>query len=253
MGLTIHYRFKAPGKEIRAARTFIEAMRSKALDLPFKEVGEIVDLQGDAADFNRAGRDNPNFWMLIQAQRHLEPVPIRGRPDMKRHYSVSPKRVIAFSAWPGEGCEEANIGLCLYPATLKTEEDGTLRTGGSGWHWSSFCKTQYANEHGMQNFLTCHLAVIKLLDFAKELGILEYVNDEGNYYEKRDMEALVKEIGEWDTMIAGYAGALKDMLGEGKGLQAPIMDRPNFEHLEAKGQETNPPIPAPVVELIKHA
>ena len=60
------------------------------------------------------------------------------------------------------------------------------------------------------------------------------VKDEGGYYEKRDVESLVREIGEWNAMIAGFAGKLKDQIGE--ELQAPILKFPNFEHLEAEGR-----------------
>ena len=39
-----------------------------------------------------------------------------------------------------------------------------------GWRWHSFCKTQYASDPrcgGVENFLRCHLCVVKLLDFPQ--------------------------------------------------------------------------------------
>ncbi len=117
----------------------------------------------------------------------------------------------------------------------------TIRTRLSGWFWGSFCKTQYASnpEHGgVPHFLRCHLAVVKLLDRAKELGILESVSDEGDYWEDRDVESLARHVGEWNSMLAGWAGQLKDALedqGNGLSLQAGILGFPNFEHLEAAG------------------
>jgi len=32
--------------------------------------------------------------------------------------------MITFTAWPGEGCEESNFGLCQYPAELVDPRHG---------------------------------------------------------------------------------------------------------------------------------
>jgi hypothetical protein len=74
-----------------------------------------------------------------------------------------------------------------------------------------------------------------MLDHAKQLGILASVSDEGEFWEKRDMKALAREVGEWNEHIAGLAGKLKDMFGG--NIEAPITRFPDFEHLEAKGQQ----------------
>ena len=46
---------------------------------------------------------------------------------------------------------------------------------------------------------------------------------------------MVQEIGDWNTMIAGWAGRLKDAFGD--GVQSEITKFLDFEHLEAKGRE----------------
>ncbi|KKL23506.1 hypothetical protein LCGC14_2424670, partial [marine sediment metagenome] len=68
------------------------------------------------------------------------------------HYDVRPTHLIAFRAWPGEGCEEANFGLCIYPKTIEIDDHSTgrkrrIRTGLSGWCWSSFCKFRHDSRH----------------------------------------------------------------------------------------------------------
>ena len=73
-----------------------------------------------------------------------------------------------------------------------------------------------------------------MLDHAKELGILESVSDEGDFWEKRGIEALSREVGQWNEMIAAWAGQLKDQFGD--SLLAAISQFPNFEHLEARGR-----------------
>ena len=113
-----------------------------------------------------------------------------------------------------------------------------IRTRLGGWCWGSFCKTQYASNSecgGLPNFLRCHLSVIRMLDHAKELGILESVNDEGEFWEKRDVEALAREVGLWNEMIAAWAAQLKDQFGD--ALVSAIAKFPDFERLAAEGRK----------------
>lgn len=242
MGLTIHYSLRSRARKPERVREQLAKLRSRALDLPFQEVGDLVEFSGPDCHFDRCDREDPNRWLLIQSSQHV---------DHPRHreysYTVPPTHVIAFSTWPGNGCEQANVGLCRYPDTVEVDHPvrrgrrETIRTRLRGWFWSSFCKTQYASNAeygGVPHFLRCHLAVVKLLDRAKELGILESVSDEGDYWRDRNVEALARCVGEWNADIAGWAGRLKDALedqGEGLSLQARILEYPNFEHLEAAG------------------
>ena len=236
MGLTIHYRLQLKSASPNKARQLLEQLRQKAVNLPFKEVGEIVEFAGDSADHDKIDKDDPHRWLLIQAGGYVE--------HDERHYCVTPQRIIAFSTWPGEGCEEANFGLAVYPKTIEVEDRSgwphrtkRIRTNSGGWSWSSYCKTQYASNPecgGVENFLRCHLSVVKLLDHAAELGVLKGVRDEGDFWEKRDLPALVKDVGDWNSLIAGWAGRLKDEFGG--AVDAEIAKYPNYEHLEAKGR-----------------
>ena len=91
-----------------------------------------------------------------------------------------------------------------------------------------------------------------MLDKAKELGCLERLSDEGGFWEKRDLQALVKEIGSWNEMIAAFGGKLKDLLGDGPlGLQSAISEYPNVERLEAAGQSKLPPGVERLAKLIQ--
>jgi hypothetical protein len=218
MGLTIHYSFKAPGSEAQA-RQFVRALHQAAQDLPFKELDQVVELSGEQCNPDGHPREGPLRWLLIQATGSVESKP-QGRNRDQGYttwFNVPPCRLIAFTAWPGEGCEAANFGLCQYPAVIETD-CGLLKTDLSGWRWSTFCKTQYASNPkcgGVANFLRCHLTVIAMLDRAKALGCLECVSDEGGFWDKRDLPALVQEIGSWNEMIAAFGGKLKDLLGDG--------------------------------------
>ena len=237
MGLTIHYSLRSNARSRETARELVARLRGRAMDLPLERVDDIIELRGAACDFDQYDREHSNRWLLIQAGQSVDDPHYQGYS-----YTVTPQHVIAFSTWPGEGCEEANFGLCRYPAWIevnfpKFSRNRRVPTGLRGWSWHSFCKTQYASNPecgGLRHFLRCHLAVIAMLDQARSLGILEHVSDDGKFWEKRDMEALAREVGQWNQMIAGWAGQLKDVLGD--EVFSAITEFPDFEHLEAKGR-----------------
>jgi len=81
--------------------------------------------------------------------------------------------------------------------------------------------------------------VVKLLDVIQAGGMVEVeVRDEGEYWHDRDIEALAKEVGNWNEFIAAFSGAIKDATGKkGVTIESAIAGFPNFERLEAKGQE----------------
>lgn len=239
MGLTIHYKLKSNAESTDEARRLVEALREFALKLPFKEVGNIVEFKGEDCDFHKADKDDEYRWLKVQSQQYID-------GGIHSFAGVIPSRIIAFTTWPGEGCEEANFGLCLYPESIEIEGENVSTGLGTGSLWKSFCKTQYASNPecgGVENFLKCHLAVISLLDHAKSMGILESVSDESDYWEKRDLEALVNGIGEWNEFIAAFSGALKDALGESDKdakLVSEISKHPGFERMEAGFERKNP-------------
>ncbi len=230
MGLTIHYRLRSGACTPAAARQLVEQLRQRALDLPFQQVGPLVELTGDACNFDKRPRDDPHRWRLIQARESV----VRG----PYHYDVRPRHVIAFETQPGDGCEQANFGLCRYPAVIIIQHGTTpsmrLNTGLSGWCWGSFCKTQYASNPdcgGVANFVRCHLSVVRMLDRARELGILAEVVDEGDYWQKRDVAALASQVGDWNEVIAAQLGQLKDLVGD--GVEGEIAKFPDFDRLQA--------------------
>ncbi|MBI2191949.1 MAG: hypothetical protein HYU36_08195 [Planctomycetes bacterium] len=65
--------------------------------------------------------------------------------------------------------------------------------------------------------------------------MLARVNDDSIYWKKRDVKALARQVGQWNTMIAGRVGRLNDALGHSG--DSAISKFPDFEHLEAKGRE----------------
>ena len=73
-----------------------------------------------------------------------------------------------------------------------------------------------------------------MLDHAQELGLSPTVHDEGDYWQRRDIKALARQMEGWNEDLAAWAGQLKDQMGD--QLVAAIAQFANFEHLEAAGQ-----------------
>lgn len=171
MGLTIHYEFRLNTLLLKDVRKVLKELKEHALALPFKEVGEIVEFTEDECDPD-FHRDNGNIYrgLKVQSQQYVT--------ECSVSYGILPKHIVAFSTWPGEGCEEANFGLCLYPETIEREGRKITTNIGQGFRWKSFCKAQYASSPdcgGMRNFLRSHLALLGLLGHADEIGVLDSV------------------------------------------------------------------------------
>ena len=228
MGLTIHWSLKSTGNRLRAEHQLAE-LRAACLDLPFESVGEIKWLCRPGIQKVLDARDHELHWAVIQAGQN---VAVEKTSGWTRYQVLYPEELLCFSTWPGEGCEEANFFLGHY-ASYIDYYGRTIPTGRSGWCGRSSCKTQYASNVSVPHFLRCHLAVCAALEKAKALKLVKEVHDEGDYWTKRDVAALAKEVGEWNEMVAGIAGALSDATGI-SGL-SPITEHPQFERLEHAG------------------
>ena len=79
---------------------------------------------------------------------------------------------------PGEGCEPVLLMLSTY----RTDRTPI-------WTGYSSCKTQYAKK-----FKKMHEVVCKILDFAKEEGILYHATDSCEFYEYRDWKTSMKVV-----------------------------------------------------------
>jgi len=223
MGLTIHYtiEFNGTSKQLRKK---LEKIRQACRDLPFEEVGEkvetvritkaLIDLWGYYQESCYEGRTT-----VEQRDEHFAGLGIdpwqmvelgEWRQDGTTYWKeVKPTTMVSLPLWPGEGCESSD----LYFQRIR----GKLRC-------RSYCKTQYA-----EDFVRCHLLVVKLLDMLKAEGFDVVCHDEGGYYETRDLKVLAKNINEFTTTIAGLLGDLKSAAKEnGMVVEAPIETCQNY-------------------------
>jgi len=219
MGLTINWEVEFNGT-IKQLQEKLEKIRQKCMDLPFKVVGKevqivkitqkVIDTWNELqkkyfypnnTDENLAKRDKEmeklgvTTWQMVEAQNRK---------------GLKPIVMVSLSLLPGDGCESANLNF------LKEGRKFVCYSG---------CKTQYA-----EYFMQCHLLIIRLLDMLKEEGFtIVFVNDDGDYWETRDVEILAKNINEETAMLGNVLGGLQQLAKEtGMTIEAPIEKCKNY-------------------------
>jgi hypothetical protein len=253
MGLTVYYDWKVKA-ELPAAYRLISKLHRIAQELPFDRVSEVYE-QGapqGAAKFQPYTGKFCHGWLYLP----------RKRGDGEEELVHVPAIHAIFFTAQVAGAETVLVGLASHPPVvvhcedvIERDEDGqelrrfcnqgepiefpTRRRGYYSWH--SFCKTQYAGNPrlgGEANFLKAHLSLIELFDRMMALGVKVCVRDDSQYAKHRDVNRLLASLRQWDAIVAGIAGKLSDALrDDSNAVLAPIIDRPDFEHLEAKGMD----------------
>ena len=268
MGLTIHYNYQTNRKiSLKKAREISTDMWNYALNLKdkgaLKEVSDLFYVTKEEIEIIRnlphEERSKHELgWAVIQCTEHVQKKVSLGKNRYGKHVyktlykEVYPEEGWIFTTWPGEGSEEANFGLMRFPSEITLTEnihdfsvvepikELKIKTGYSGWRWGSFCKTQYASKFGLAHFAQCHIAVCAMLENIYKMDSLNtVVHDEGEFWEKKDIPALINEVGQWNQMISAFAGAFLDASSrpefKDSRLYAPILEHPDFEVLETEG------------------
>lgn len=224
MGLTIHYKLRLVWGTARQAGALVRKLHHRASALSFHDISPVAEYS--AGNGGLAGRPE---WFVAA---------VESMARQRGGRLLLPRRAFAFRIVPGLGCEAATFGLAQYPRAIVRADGRRMATKLSGWWWQDFCKTQYASNPrfgGWANFCRCHTSLIALLDEAGKIGLKTHVLDESGFATGRDVEHLAREVAQWNEMIAGFVGRMKDALpGE---FDAPIAQFPDFEHLEARGRD----------------
>jgi hypothetical protein len=215
MGLTIHYRLTMPGD------TSADDLRAKILEL--KAFAETVGFEGvhgptEYTPDELAELEDRDIVKIVTS------IIASDAPEFDQLEWGDPC-ALAFLIVPGAECETALLGF-LAPGTRSSAEDHP-----GEWYWSAFCKTQYASMVSDEHFIKCHVGLVRVLDYAAQIGIGVWVHDETGYWDHRSTEKLIDAVNDMNRLMARFAGALSDRLG-GKRVEAAIFDHPDFEHIE---------------------
>lgn len=242
MGLTLHYKLRAPaGTTDSGSAALVAAMHAAAMTL--RHAGRIA----------RVGRIGAEPEELAWLSEWMQ-APVPGDKDCRRGIEVPALTGRVFTVLLGEDCEPLRIGLCRYPDRVPDHQTGGTRAvRRRGWRLAGFCKTQYASLHGWEHFRRCHTAAVDLLAGLRRLGLQVGIDDEGGYWPGRDLGELRRHVEQMNGIVAAFAGALKDAADASGGapVQSPIFAHPRFERLEAAGVARHGATIAQTVALIR--
>ena len=236
MGLTLHYKLLAPAAQAEADTVRrLAKLRDRALELPFSAVSNPVRFT--ESDLIRPwpmrGLAFPSLENVVDVAARSErndlyrrwigaPDGAWPRPDVPDDYPVES---LGFAIAPGPGCEPAAFGL----ATMRP-------IGTTDWSWHWWCKTQYASNHGEDNFVRCHTSLVALLDTARDLGFVVDVHDDSGFWDSRNTAELRARVIEMNRLIARIAGAFVDETRaagiDSHDVEGAIFEHPDFERLE---------------------
>ena len=228
MGLTISYSLALPASSPRTAVVEqVERLRAAAERLPFAKVGPLIALEAGES----LGDMNPPDPLELAFRLWASHGPDPDDPETGGSSDTMPE-AIGFTVMPGENCEPAPFGLAWVPP--RDEDWQVLRGQPWTWQWAAACKTQYASIVSPDHFVRCHTSIVALLDEAVTLGFDVRVIDEGGYWESRNADRLLGHVDHMNQIVAAFAGALHDRIGEEHGVEGPIFEHPDFERLETK-------------------
>lgn len=123
MGLTIHYSLHAETPSAADARHLVEQLHQAAMDLPFAEVGDVVELADDSLRFEDV-EDDEVKWLLVQATHWLQ--------SETGFVQVRPSHVIAFVSWPVPDARLQVLGCAVIPPRSSSAARWSPRTSKDG-------------------------------------------------------------------------------------------------------------------------
>lgn len=260
MGLTIHYEF-ACNTEKHKLEQKLKELRQKFMDLPVRKVHDIVNVTKCRQEFGYGQYEDNRFFqneLGFTLQYAFEPLKrkrsklhkiIEGVGGTINLHKLSNDEYRAYKTLDGE-IKKADRNLQLKilssgngyisPVDVgKGCEWFDIQIGRLGdskkWRGGGFTKTQYA-----EDFVHCHLTVIKMLDLCKEAGILNKVNDEGNFWETRDLKILGNEINQYTYLLKTFFGTLKYVVEEPLTVESKIDKCENYLIVEDESNSKRP-------------
>ena len=200
MGLTIHHELRLPrDTPPEKVEEMVKQLQIAATRLPFAKVSPVVRTFADGSTELEKAEPLGMFFMLLASMLLDAEDPVTGDWDR----NALPDGY-GFGVDPGEGSETAAFGVAWLPG--RDDQFRLIPNEPPTWLWLSHCKTQYASNVSVEHFVRCHTAIVALLDEAARLGFDVRVDDEGEYWEDRDVRKLAAKVDDMNHLIAGLAG-----------------------------------------------
>lgn len=255
MGLTIHFSLRSAKRNISAVRGQLCDAAHHAQRLPLESVGLATSIDEAVIQKTVAGASP----MAFRQQQHKTTAEAliaiytgsirREQPKIYQEFFPLGLAWVKIDTLPG--CEDFELALAQCPAKVAVEYERqstdprfrhrrwakeratkTIPTGLGAWSGSGFCKTGYAaNDHygGLVNFLTCHLAVIKVLEECQRSGLAVDVDDESGFWDTRDLVQLAIYVAaEHEQLTQGMLKQLRNRFTRYGLVNVPELDETNF-------------------------
>ncbi len=154
--------------------------------------------------------------ILDKVRRQVSMLPVKKLGPVKNlSFAEDPgKTGLVFRCLVGEGCESTNIGL--------------ISKDRNNWRGDASTKTQYA-----EHFYLSHTMVCDILDICRTNGILNDVNDQGQFWETRNPKVLATNINKSTRIIMAMSKKFSEIFEMGK-FKFPIDKNKNFMIVEDK-------------------
>lgn len=173
----------------------VDAVRDLCLyarEVNFQRVTPIVHLRSHEVEPGRDEKTDPLRQMKIDAYFKMK--------VGKSAICVPPLEIFAFSCTMNNGLI-FHIGLCRYPQFIVQPSTGkpipVVEKG--TWAWQSSAQTCDCSRHDEHDVVPCiesHKALVALLEYAEQLGILDSIADPTDYYRTRYENGLVRSCKE---------------------------------------------------------
>jgi hypothetical protein len=220
MGLHLNYELRLPASVSRAkAIALLGRLRDFALTTQVDEVSPLADVSGECPD--ESNEDGAQAWRCIHWWAEFLGDPSADEEEPR--YIGDPRSAVGFRVDPGDRSETATFGLMYRHAEIGDHEE---------WFWWCACKTQYASVISDDHLIRVHTSLVAILDVAIELGFDVEVRDETGYWQSRSTAVLVAEVAKMNRIVAKFAGAFSDAIGDQHDVRASIFEHPRFERLE---------------------
>lgn len=220
MGLCLNFELRLPPDRSRAdIIETLERLHRFATALPVRRVTPVCL-------FERERAEPSSFWGSERFENFFHEwasilaIPSDDGPTAGMNWDAD--SAAGFVMALGKGCEAAPVGF------LRGRNDHGTR---AEWFWYASVKTQYASVVSDEHLVTCHTALVSLLDYAIEIGVDVVVRDETGYWPSRNVATLIDEVHKTNRIVAKLAGMMSDAITQ-HHVGSAIFRHPDFEHLE---------------------
>ena len=253
MGLTVSFGLQSRKRKTGNVASQLIRVMQACQHLPLESISTPTTIDADKIAEKTAGMSPREFYNLHHGNDPVGQMIATNCETVRResppvHEEIFPEAIIWSNVRMFPGSEDFSLKLCQYQRRINVEyslaynyrrrRDYTKKykqipTHLGGWRGGDFCKTIYASlprYGGLLNFLTVHLTVCKVLEECERAGFVVDVNDEGDFWDHRDLARLALYVmGDAEPLTQFHLEQLRRRFNAYGLPKVPELDDANFE------------------------